>query len=151
MFTLTQDPREYLPFLRELRALDQYYQRFRIDDHLKRYEKALKNLSLAGSCSPYISIWTVLVSVPSHTSIIRSRSVWGGCCLRWTSSIVRGCSFDMEKYRAVWGKYAHRLIFTPVWLVLHSQNILDTYGDWLFERREFRQAAIGKSMNQWIV
>ena len=43
-----QDPREYLPFLRELRALDKYYQRFKIDDHLKRYQSALKNLSLAG-------------------------------------------------------------------------------------------------------
>ena len=45
---LMQDPREYLPFLRELRALDKYYQRFRIDDHLKRFESALKNLNLAG-------------------------------------------------------------------------------------------------------
>lgn len=45
---IQQDPREYLPFLKELRSLDKYYQRFRIDDHLKRYEKALKNLSLAG-------------------------------------------------------------------------------------------------------
>ncbi|KIL68708.1 hypothetical protein M378DRAFT_8174 [Amanita muscaria Koide BX008] len=44
-----KDPREYLPFLRELRALEKYYQRFRIDNHLKRREKALKNLSLAGS------------------------------------------------------------------------------------------------------
>ena len=43
-----QDPREYLPFLRELRALDTYYQRFRIDDHLRRYSSALRNLSLAG-------------------------------------------------------------------------------------------------------
>ena len=43
-----QDPREYLPFLRELRALDPHYQRFRIDDHLKRYEKALRSLSEAG-------------------------------------------------------------------------------------------------------
>lgn len=48
---LMQDPREYLPFLRELRSLDKYYQRFRIDDHLRRYQKALRNLSLAGeSC-----------------------------------------------------------------------------------------------------
>ena len=43
-----QDPREYLPFLRELRALDHYYQRFRIDDYLNRHEKALTNLSQAG-------------------------------------------------------------------------------------------------------
>jgi elongator complex protein 1 len=44
-----QDPREYLPFLRELRTLEKYYQRFRIDDHLKRHESALRNLSLAGT------------------------------------------------------------------------------------------------------
>ncbi|KAG1738258.1 pol II transcription elongation factor [Suillus lakei] len=43
-----KDPREYLPFLRELRALPQYYQRFKIDDHLKRRAKALRSLSLAG-------------------------------------------------------------------------------------------------------
>ncbi|OJA14136.1 hypothetical protein AZE42_06727 [Rhizopogon vesiculosus] len=43
-----KDPREYLPFLRELRALPQYYQHFKIDDHLKRRVKALRNLSLAG-------------------------------------------------------------------------------------------------------
>lgn len=48
MLILFQDPREYLPFLRELRVLEKYYQRFRIDDHLKRYKSALRNLSLAG-------------------------------------------------------------------------------------------------------
>lgn len=42
------DPKEYLPFLQELKNLDKYYQRYRIDDHLKRYEKALRNLSQAG-------------------------------------------------------------------------------------------------------
>ncbi|KAI8344065.1 IKI3 family-domain-containing protein [Chlamydoabsidia padenii] len=42
------DPREYLPFLQELQNLDKYYQRFKIDDHLKRHEKALRNLALAG-------------------------------------------------------------------------------------------------------
>ncbi|KAF7721259.1 hypothetical protein EC973_004986 [Apophysomyces ossiformis] len=43
-----KDPKEYLPFLQELQKLEKYYQRFRIDDHLKRFEKALRNLSLAG-------------------------------------------------------------------------------------------------------
>jgi elongator complex protein 1 len=51
-----QDPREYLPFLRELRALEKYYQRFRIDDHLKRHESALRNLSLAGLSSRLVSL-----------------------------------------------------------------------------------------------
>ena len=42
------DPKEYLPFLQELKNFDKYYQRYKIDDHLKRHEKAIKNLSLAG-------------------------------------------------------------------------------------------------------
>ncbi|CEP14860.1 hypothetical protein [Parasitella parasitica] len=42
------DPKEYLPFLQELKNLEKYYQRYKIDDHLKRYEKAIRNLSLAG-------------------------------------------------------------------------------------------------------
>jgi elongator complex protein 1 len=45
---LLQDPREYLPFLRELRQLDTHIQRHKIDDHLERYDSALKNLALAG-------------------------------------------------------------------------------------------------------
>ncbi|CAE6434599.1 unnamed protein product [Rhizoctonia solani] len=43
-----QDPREYLPFLRELRAFETFYQRFRINDYLGRRELALANLKLAG-------------------------------------------------------------------------------------------------------
>ena len=54
-----QDPREYLPFLRELRALDKYYQRFRVDDHLKRYESALRHLHLAGRW-PLVVSWIVM-------------------------------------------------------------------------------------------
>lgn len=37
-----------MPFLRELRALDQHEQRFRIDDHLGRRESALRNLVAGG-------------------------------------------------------------------------------------------------------
>lgn len=43
-----KDPREYLPFLTELQKLEKYYQRFKIDDHLRRHERALENLALAG-------------------------------------------------------------------------------------------------------
>lgn len=42
------DPKEYLPFLQELKNFEKYYQRYKIDDHLKRHEKAIKNLSMAG-------------------------------------------------------------------------------------------------------
>ncbi|WFD06264.1 Putative elongator complex protein 1 [Malassezia vespertilionis] len=44
-----KDPREYVPFLRELRAkTPQAYQRFAIDDHLGRHAKALYALAGAG-------------------------------------------------------------------------------------------------------
>ena len=48
IFFTNKDPREYLPFLRELRALPKFYQRYKIDDHLRRYTSALQNLRLAG-------------------------------------------------------------------------------------------------------
>jgi len=39
-----QDPREYLPFLQGLEELEPTRRRFAIDDHLRRYEKALESL-----------------------------------------------------------------------------------------------------------
>ncbi|OBZ69676.1 Elongator complex protein 1 [Grifola frondosa] len=77
-----KDPREYLPFLRELRALDHYYQRFKIDDHLRRYEKALTNLSLAGSdrfeeAMAYVEkhrLYDHALSLWKHTDRYESRS-----------------------------------------------------------------------------
>ncbi|KAI9145319.1 IKI3 family-domain-containing protein [Paraphysoderma sedebokerense] len=39
-----KDPREYLPFLTGLKQLPKFYQRFKIDEHLKRHEKAIANL-----------------------------------------------------------------------------------------------------------
>ncbi|PIK35018.1 putative elongator complex protein 1 [Apostichopus japonicus] len=39
------DPKEYLPFLNELRKMPALYQKFNIDRHLKRYTKALQHLS----------------------------------------------------------------------------------------------------------
>ncbi|KAJ7750119.1 pol II transcription elongation factor [Mycena maculata] len=97
-----KDPREYLPFLRELRALDKYYQRFRIDDHLKRHDGALRNLNLAGSS--YFA--EAVAYIEQHRLYELAISIWKGT----------------EQYN----------------------NILDIYGDWLYERRDFRQAASGK-------
>ncbi|KAJ6497417.1 pol II transcription elongation factor [Mycena sanguinolenta] len=94
-----KDPREYLPFLRELRSLDKYYQRFRIDDHLKRHDKALRNLSFAGpSYFP-----EALAYIEQHRLYELAISIWKGT----------------DQYN----------------------NILEIYGDWLFEHRDFRQAA----------
>ncbi|XP_078730604.1 elongator complex protein 1 [Lampetra fluviatilis] len=43
-----KDPKEYLPFLNELKRMETNYQRYSIDNHLKRYGKALVHLSRCG-------------------------------------------------------------------------------------------------------
>ncbi|KZV82846.1 IkappaB kinase complex, IKAP component [Exidia glandulosa HHB12029] len=98
-----KDPREYLPFLRELRALPVAYQRFRIDEHLKRYEKALTHLAQAGS--------------ERFDEALRF----------------------VEKHRLYAGALA-----LPEWArgTAEHKAILDVYGDYLFERHEFDQAAL---------
>ncbi|XP_016980358.1 putative elongator complex protein 1 isoform X1 [Drosophila rhopaloa] len=43
-----KDPKEFLPYLNELKALPTDYRKFRIDDHLKRYSSALSHLAACG-------------------------------------------------------------------------------------------------------
>ncbi|KAG8220454.1 IKI3 family-domain-containing protein [Butyriboletus roseoflavus] len=87
-------------FLRELRALPQYYQHFKIDDHLRRYGKALSNLSRAGP--DYFQ--EALEYLEHHQLYEEGLSIWQGT----------------EQHQA----------------------ILTTYGSWLFERRDYKQAAL---------
>ncbi|KAH7883327.1 pol II transcription elongation factor [Phlebopus sp. FC_14] len=95
-----KDPREYLPFLRELRSLPQFYQRFKIDDHLRRYAKALSNLHLAGP--DYFQ--EALHYIEHHNLYEAGLGIWEGT----------------ESYQAV----------------------LNAYGSWLFDRRDYKQAAL---------
>jgi elongator complex protein 1 len=115
-----QDPKEYLPFLRELRALDKYEQRFRIDDQLERRGSALRNLAEAG---------------PS----------------RWqdASSYMARYELFEDGFRL----YAQDEENLPVSLVYNvfdifkadNQVVHDLYGDYLYDRREFADAALCKS------
>ncbi|XP_017088750.3 elongator complex protein 1 [Drosophila bipectinata] len=43
-----KDPKEFLPYLNELKALPVDYRKFRIDDHLKKYASALSHLAACG-------------------------------------------------------------------------------------------------------
>ncbi|KAH7928721.1 IkappaB kinase complex, IKAP component [Leucogyrophana mollusca] len=95
-----KDPREYLPFLRELRALSKYYQRFRIDDHLRRHAKALNDLNLAG----VEHLQEAMDYVERHQLYEDALAIWNGTD--------------------------------------HYKDVLNIYGNWLFERRDFRQAAL---------
>ncbi|VDC02341.1 unnamed protein product [Peniophora sp. CBMAI 1063] len=96
-----KDPREYLPFLRALRALPPAYQKFKIDDHLRRPQSALRNLRQAG---------------PEHFSealkYVADHGLYKDALNLWKD--------DAERYPAV----------------------LSLWGDDLFERREFGQAAV---------
>ncbi|KAF9222466.1 pol II transcription elongation factor [Gyrodon lividus] len=95
-----KDPREYLPFLRELRALPQFYQRFKIDDHLRRHAKALSNLRRAGP--DYFQ--EALEYLECHQLYEEGLAIWQ----------------DNEQHQAV----------------------LNAYGSWLFDRRDYKQAAL---------
>ncbi|XP_066469477.1 elongator complex protein 1 [Tiliqua scincoides] len=44
-----KDPKEYLPFLNELKKMEINYQRYTIDKYLKRYPRALQHLSKCGA------------------------------------------------------------------------------------------------------
>ncbi|XP_036325439.1 putative elongator complex protein 1 [Rhagoletis pomonella] len=44
-----KDPKEFLPFLNELKQLEVNYRRFKIDEHLKRHVKALENILKCGA------------------------------------------------------------------------------------------------------
>jgi elongator complex protein 1 len=41
-----KDPKEYIPFLLNLKNMDKYVQRYTIDIHLKRWELALENIKI---------------------------------------------------------------------------------------------------------
>uniref|UniRef100_A0A0A1XEG6 Elongator complex protein 1 n=1 Tax=Zeugodacus cucurbitae TaxID=28588 RepID=A0A0A1XEG6_ZEUCU len=43
-----KDPKEFLPFLNELKQLEVNYRHFKIDVHLKRYDKALEHIAKCG-------------------------------------------------------------------------------------------------------
>ncbi|XP_034114573.1 elongator complex protein 1 [Drosophila albomicans] len=43
-----KDPKEFLPYLNELKALPEDYRKFKIDEHLKRYDCALTHLAACG-------------------------------------------------------------------------------------------------------
>ena len=47
--TQTQkDPKEYVPYLQELKAMDEVYMRFKIQNDLKNYKQALEEISKGG-------------------------------------------------------------------------------------------------------
>ena len=63
---IPQDPKEYLPFLNELRRLPGAYQKYKIDTHLHRYHKALQHIAQCGEGR--LLRFTVRLLIPSRRS-----------------------------------------------------------------------------------
>jgi elongator complex protein 1 len=104
-----------LPFLRELRALDHHEQRFRIDDHLGRRESALQNLVAAGE-----------ERFDDATSYLSRYELYD------------------EAFRLYAGKEESLVVsLSSIWGArTYLQVVHDLYGDYLYDRREFYDAAI---------
>ena len=43
-----KDPKEYIPFLNELKNFEENYRKYKVDEHLKRYERALEHIVKCG-------------------------------------------------------------------------------------------------------
>lgn len=99
-----KDPREYLPFLRSLHSLPAPYQYFKIDDHLKRYTKALGHLQMSG-----------FEHFEEAKKYIEKHSLYRDALDFWRD--------NKDQF----------------------QVILELYGDYLFDRREFKEAAFAFS------
>ncbi|KAG8989324.1 hypothetical protein FRB90_002303 [Tulasnella sp. 427] len=119
-----KDPREYLPFLKQLReageAKGDGYRKFKIDDHLKRYKKALHGLHDAG------------------------KNVSCSCCLLLLTLKITTGPKVFDEALAYVDKHSLHHDALEIWAgqTEDVQALLNLYGEYLFERREFKQAAL---------
>jgi hypothetical protein len=51
----------------------------------------------------------------------------------------------MERYRKIQCGLTLKFIFKNLQFISNLQSVLDIYGDWLFERRDFKEAALGNA------
>lgn len=116
-----------MPFLQELKKLDTHYQRFRIDDHLKRYAKALKNLSQAGKAKKDRQ------TVSERRKAILTQQLPGD--ERFDELIVYMQQHAL--YMVALEQYGNK----PE----QKKIILNAYGDYLSEANDFAEAALGKA------
>ena len=67
-----QDPKEYIPFLNQLRQLDDNYCKFTIDSYLKNYTSALQRIVLCGMCGSILQHMSVRIILLSKAKISKS-------------------------------------------------------------------------------
>ena len=130
-----KDPREYLPFLRELWSFEESYRHYRINDHLKRYPSALKSLREGGETLRHESKPIVQIS---H---YREQVFRGGDEIHREASTIQERSPAMEGLSTGIYRASPTAIRKPSLMAI--QVLMELYGDWLFDRREFKDAGLG--------
>ncbi|EEC18088.1 ikappab kinase complex-associated protein, putative, partial [Ixodes scapularis] len=88
-----KDPKEYVPFLNELNKLELNYRRFKIDLHLGRHEKALRNISLCGKCESHFE---------ECLNLIKSQRLFTSALYLFPEG--------SDQYKEVWGIYGDYLL-----------------------------------------
>ena len=100
-----RDPREYVPFLRELRATQpEAYQRFRIDDHLGRHARALTHLAAAGRAED-----EVLAYMDEHRLYREALRLWEQEPARQRAAYARFGDYLRARQRATEAATAYKL------------------------------------------
>lgn len=118
-----KDPREYLPFLSELQKLDFNYQRFSIDNHLKKYISALDHLS---KCGPE-RFEEVILYAKKHKLFRRLLHLYPEGSLEYKRALLEFAEFEFEK-REFNQAAIRKDIFKLVYQMAHSYELaIDCY------------------------
>lgn len=152
-----KDPREYLPFLRELRGVSPIeMQRFRIDDHLRRYSKAFRSLATAPAQQDDALAYMdkhgldALAYMDKHRLYADALQVWSSDLKRWRQAQQKYGAYLLDRQR--WTDAA--LAFQLAGDIKQALSAMQSSGSWqeaftlvLAEKRPSSEVvALAKSM-----
>lgn len=127
-----KDPKEFVPFLNELRKLPEQYQKYKIDLHLKRYDTALEHLSRLEHSEYDQEVMDLVTSqrlflpaltlFPSDSRRYKVGSDVDTNCPSTSNSLLSWCSKEICK---VYGEYlVSKKYYEDAALILERSNLL---------------------------
>ncbi|KAI8895467.1 IKI3 family-domain-containing protein [Globomyces pollinis-pini] len=153
-----KDPRDYLPFLSELQKLEFNYQRFKIDDHLLKREKAITHLSKCSEAAKYDELLSYMkqhklyktgldlfeVGTEKQLKIVLAFAEYE---FEIREFVEAGMLYEMAKdYQNAYESYVlalmHKEAFTMGMILgINKQEIADSLMEGIVMDRRFRDAA----------
>ncbi|KJE96404.1 hypothetical protein CAOG_09002 [Capsaspora owczarzaki ATCC 30864] len=124
-----KDPKEYLPFIHSLQALDTHMQRFTIDRHLKRFDKAVQSLVRA-SAEPAVSVEERTKRASEVMPFVRKHALYRTCLAIFD---LGDATHSTSALSARIGEYSRRQ-----WLYA----ALDAYADYLQTQDQHEEAGL---------